>query len=110
MSPTMIGPRVSLAPMSADAAEQLATWLNDLEVALPLGDEAYRIITADGLRASFSASEHDFAVVLEGDGTPTPIGRCLLFAVNLVDRSAMLGVCIGDKRYWNRGLGGEAVE
>ena len=110
MIPKLIGPRVSLAPMSPDAAEQLATWFNDLEVALPVGDEAYQTITADRMRTSLSASEHDFVILTDVAGTPTPIGRCLLFAVNHVDRHAMLGICIGDKSHWNRGLGGEAVE
>lgn len=110
MIPKLIGPRVSLAPMSADVADVMTTWFNDLDVALPAGDEAYRTITADRMRTSLATSEHDFVILVTVDGVPTPIGRCLLFAVDMVDRHAMLGICIGDKQQWNRGLGGEAVE
>jgi RimJ/RimL family protein N-acetyltransferase len=37
------------------------------------------------------------------------IGRCLLFSVDRVNRSAMLGIVIGEKRCWNQGYGQEAL-
>ena len=103
----LVGPAVSLAPETVEHAETMAEWLNDLEVAVPLGDEAWRLVTPEGIRRSAAGSEHAFMIVAnDGD---VPIGRCQLFNVNLVDRNAMLGIVIGDRRYWNRGLGGEAV-
>ena len=50
---------------------------------------------------------HVFTIVaLEGD---EPIGRCLLFNIDQVNRHAMLGIFIGEKRYWGQGFGQEAV-
>ena len=104
----LVGKRVSLAPVVPEHAEQFATWLNDLEVTVPLGDEAWRTITPGEIRAGIPGSQHTFAIVAnDGD---TVIGRCLLFAVNQIDRTAMLGIFIGDRDHWNRGLGTEAVE
>ena len=42
--------------------------------------------------------------------TNTVIGRCMLFAIDQVDRAAKLGIAIGDKRYWDKGYGQEATE
>jgi RimJ/RimL family protein N-acetyltransferase len=36
------------------------------------------------------------------------IGRCLLFDIDYVNRKAMLGILIGEKRYWDKGYGQEA--
>ncbi|MBN1174948.1 MAG: GNAT family N-acetyltransferase [Micromonosporaceae bacterium] len=106
----LIGTRISLAPMTSEYADLLATWFNDLEVAIPTGDEAWQTITPDGMRERLASSQHDFLIVAHDEAGDTPIGRCLLFAVNHIDRTAMLGICLGDKRHWNRGLGGEAIE
>lgn len=103
----LAGPRVSLAPVSPEHADALAEWLNDLDVTIPLGDEAWQLITPAGLRESIGSVQHDFAIIDNTDDTV--IGRCRLFGVNHIDRNAMLGVFIGDKRRWNHGLGGEAV-
>lgn len=44
------------------------------------------------------------------NGTDRAIGRCLLFNVDRVNRSAMAGIFIGEKDCWNKGCGGEALE
>lgn len=104
----LVGRRVSLSPVTVDHVDLLAEWLNDLEVVIPLGDEAWRSVTVTNTRAAAADCQHSF-IIFANDGE-VPIGRCLLFSVNHVDRSANLGIFIGDKGYWNRGLGGEAVE
>lgn len=102
-----VGPRVSLAPVTVGDADLAARWLNDLEVAVPLGDEAWQTITPES-QAAVAGSDHVFTVIAnDGD---VPIGRCLLYGVNQVDRNANVGIFIGDKQYWNQGLGGETLE
>jgi RimJ/RimL family protein N-acetyltransferase len=54
-----------------------------------------------------SRGEHVFTIVERQSGCA--IGRCVLFAVDTVNRSAMLGIFIGEKSYWGMGYGQEAV-
>jgi RimJ/RimL family protein N-acetyltransferase len=107
----MVGERCYLSPCAPEDAEKWAKWDNDLEVALPLGDEAYtplplqksEEIVADVIRGQ----DHVFGIVdLETDEL---IGRCMLFDLDWVNRRAMLGIVIGEKACWGQGYGQEAV-
>lgn len=100
-----------LSPCSVDDADTWAQWDNDLEVTIPLGDEAYTPMPLDKVRESLADSikrqSHLFAVVDEQ--TDTMIGRCMLFDLDQVNQTAMLGICIGEKAYWGKGYGQDAV-
>ncbi len=99
-----------LSPPDASDAELWTRWLNDLDVALPLGDEAYSTITLDAARddiGRIGAHDHVFTIVEQT--TDRPVGRCLLFAVNQVDRTAMAGIFIGEADARGRGIGTEAM-
>ena len=107
----LIGHKCYLSPCAPEDAEAWARWDNDLEVSLPLGDEAYtpfplpksQEVVADVIRGQ----HHVFSIVdLETDAL---IGRCMLFDLDLVNRKAMLGIVIGEKAYWGQGYGQEAV-
>jgi RimJ/RimL family protein N-acetyltransferase len=92
-------------------AAQWTKWLNDLEVTIPLGDEAYVPYSLEraqqDLGSVLAKQEHVFTIV--DLATDTSIGRCLLFMVDYVNRSAMLGIVIGAKDHWNQGYGQDAV-
>jgi RimJ/RimL family protein N-acetyltransferase len=108
----LVGKKCYLSPCSVDDAEKWAEWFNDLAVSLPLGDEAYTLSTADSERAAISDiiknKAHIFSIVdLE---TNLSIGRCLLFNIDSINRSAMFGIFIGEKSYWGKGYGHEATQ
>jgi RimJ/RimL family protein N-acetyltransferase len=107
----LVGIKCYLSPCAPEDAQSWARWDNDLEVTLPLGDEAYTLfplqkseqIVADVIRGQ----HHVFGIVdLETDKL---IGRCMLFDLDWVNRKAMLGIVIGEKAYWGQGYGQEAV-
>jgi RimJ/RimL family protein N-acetyltransferase len=105
------GEKCYLSPLQAADAVEWAAWFNDLDVTLPLGDEAYsttgfEVHQEDVLQIMRERSPVFSIVRLDTDEL---IGRCLLFGVNQVDRSAMLGILIGDKSCWNQGYGSEAL-
>lgn len=107
----VVGDRCYLSPIQVEDADKWAEWLNDLDVSLPLGDEAYTSLPLDRLREYASQvirhDEHVFTIVdLETD---RPLGRCLLFNVDLVNRNAMMGLLIGEKAYWGQGYGQDAT-
>ncbi len=108
----MVGEKCYLSPPQMQDAGKYAEWLNDLDVTIPLGDEAYTPVTLEGMQADIIAvgERHDHLFTIVDCATNAPIGRCLLFNVDLVNGCAMLGIFIGDKSFWNRGYGQEATE
>lgn len=107
----LVGEKCYLSPCTMEDAEQWAQWDNDLEVALPLGDEAYTPFplakSKEVLAGVLCRQDHVFGIVdLETDDL---IGRGMLFDLDLVNRKAMLGIVIGEKAYWGQGYGQEAV-
>lgn len=104
------GERVYLSPIQPGDAEAWARWMNDLSVTLPLGDEAYTPGALEKMQeAALDAirrQEYVFSIV--ECTTNRLVGRCLLFSVDLVNRSAMLGILIGETDCWDRGYGSEA--
>lgn len=100
-----------LSPCSGEDGELWARWMNDLDVSLPLGDEAYMTVGLERMQEDvqqiIARGEHVFTIVERQSGCA--IGRCLLFALDMVNRSAMLGIFIGEKSYWGMGYGQEAT-
>jgi RimJ/RimL family protein N-acetyltransferase len=107
----LTGNSVFLAPIAPEDADLWATWLNDLEVALPLGDEAYGLFTAEDQARDIAdiIAHHDHAFTIVERASGRPIGRCLLFGLNKTDRSTEVGIFIGDKGSWGKGYGTEAM-
>jgi RimJ/RimL family protein N-acetyltransferase len=107
----LTGESVYLAPVAPADAELWAAWLNDLEVALPLGDEAYGLFTAEDQARDIAdiMARHDHVFTVVERATDRPIGRCLLFGLNKTDRATEAGVFIGEKDCWGKGYGTEAM-
>ncbi len=107
----LAGVKCYLSPCRLEDAERWAEWFNDLEVTIPLGDEAYTLTSLEGeqeaIRDILKSNSHVFSIIdLE---TEQAIGRCMFFNVDSVNRTAMLGIVIGEKICWDQGYGQEAV-
>jgi RimJ/RimL family protein N-acetyltransferase len=107
----LVGAKCYLSPCALEDAEKWTEWFNDLEVALPLGDEAYVPLSllksqAD-VKDTIDRQQHVFSIV--DNEKDELIGRCMLFDIDWVNRKAMLGIVIGEKAYWGRGYGQDAV-
>ena len=107
----LAGEKCYLSPCRLEDAEHWAKWFNDLEVTIPLGDEAYTPTSLEGeqeaVRDILKNNRHIFSIIdLETDQT---IGRCMFFNIDAINRSAMLGIVIGEKGHWDQGYGQEAI-
>ncbi|MHA1243926.1 MAG: GNAT family N-acetyltransferase [Candidatus Heimdallarchaeota archaeon] len=107
----IIGEKCYLSPISEEDAEKWAEWFTDLEVTIPLGDEAYTPTSVSNEKNTINnllkSGAHVFSIVdLKSDEL---IGRCMLFGVNTIDRAAKLGIVIGEKSYWSKGYGQDAM-
>jgi RimJ/RimL family protein N-acetyltransferase len=108
----LVSEKCYLSPCRLEDADRWAEWFNDLEVTLPLGDEAYTPSSLESeqeaIRDIHRNRSHVFSIV--DTETDQLVGRCLLFSVDPVNRSAMLGIVIGEKSRWDQGYGQEAVK
>ena len=105
----VVGERCYLSPIDPADAPAFTAWLNDAEVAAGV-KFMRRVVNVeqerDGL-ARLAAEPYTFAIVaLDGDEL---LGSCGIGDVSAVDRTGELGIMIGNKEFWNRGLGTEAV-
>jgi RimJ/RimL family protein N-acetyltransferase len=107
----MVGEKCYLSPLSMEDAEPFTRWENDLAVALPLGDEAFVPVSLEKSQEQVveAIRNHSHVFGILDLATDQLIGRCMLFSLDLVNRSAMMGMMIGEKEYWDHGYGQEAT-
>jgi RimJ/RimL family protein N-acetyltransferase len=109
--PKLSGERVFLSPIAPEDAEHWAVWLNDPEVTIPLGDEAYIAYGIEraqqDVHETLARQANAFTIVEKESGRG--VGRCGLFSINPVDRNAMVGIFIGEKGSRGKGYGQEAM-
>jgi RimJ/RimL family protein N-acetyltransferase len=107
----LIGSLVSLSPIGPECADKWFEWLNDLDVALPLGDEAWQAITLENQKRAVESIEGGGNVVFSivENASEALVGRCILFGINRVDGRGTVGIFLGDKTSWGKGYGEEAM-
>lgn len=106
----LIGDKVYLSPRNPDDYEIFTKWMNDLEVTKGL-TSSHRIFTFTDekkyLSMDSNQSESHFMIVdNESDKT---IGSTALMDIDYINRTATLGVFIGDKDFWGKGYGSDAI-
>lgn len=109
----LIGDRIYLSPRGASPAELelFSAWMNDTEVTDYIG-RTQQLVTFEGEEAFLKDSAMDsknrhFTILTLGEDKM--IGTVSLEKFNWVDRSAILGIFIGDKDYRSNGYGTEAI-
>jgi len=105
------GERIGLRHPQKESIDSYLAWMNDLDVlqyllrVRPMGREE-----EEEWFANLSKRPDDLVfeiVPLEGG---LPIGSCGLHRISSSNRSAELGIVIGDKSLWGKGYGREAME
>jgi len=104
----LTGTKVYLAPINPEDAAKYTEWLNDFEVtkyltlaSMPLSLEKEREVL------SRLATEHNYAIV--DAATDELVGNAGLMDLDCVNRTAEVGIFLGDKTKWNKGFGTEAL-
>jgi RimJ/RimL family protein N-acetyltransferase len=118
----VFGERIRFRAVEQDDLPTFVNWINDPEVRQGIGiylpyamaDEEEWFETM----RKRSANEHNFAIEVRppggqaseaGMGSWKMIGSCGFFNLDHRNRSTEFGIMIGDKNYWNKGYGTEAV-
>jgi RimJ/RimL family protein N-acetyltransferase len=104
------GDLVTLRAMTPADYPRMTEFKNDVEVELLGGGRPPRPVTLATVSEMFDGIAKDkdaLNFAIEADGTI--IGDCGLFHVDQWARTAEIGIGIGDRAYWGRGYGREAV-
>jgi RimJ/RimL family protein N-acetyltransferase len=108
----LTGQKVILRAMRRDDLERLCQFNNDVEVELAGGGDPPAPQSLERLQAEFGAKAGrggrdgtNFAIEAEGQF----IGHCGLFQFDEVAHTCALGITIGDRAYWGRGYGRDAL-
>lgn len=108
----LYGEKVTLRGVRRDDLLRLWEFNNDVEVELAGGGDppmpqALERLQADFDRDASKGGRDNTWFAIEAD--TKFIGQCGLFNINETARTCELGITIGDKAYWGRGYGREAV-
>lgn len=105
----LVGERIYLSPRNSEDVEKFTEWLNDFETTDYLGRSGM-LTTLEGEKKYLeenSSPEATFVIVtLEEDKM---IGTVSLERINTINRTATLGIFIGDKEHRSQGYGTEAI-
>ena len=104
----LVGKKCYLSPIDLNDAVKFTEWLNDMEilVTFQLYDSVICLEKEKALLDTLS-KEHNYSIVdLE---TNELIGSCGFLDVDHVNQTAEADLFIGNKNYWNKGYGTEAL-
>jgi len=106
------GQKVRLRAIEREDIPHFVRWFNDPEVTRHLA--AYMPMSRAAEEKWFERQLEDKNSVILGieatDGDkPVLIGNIGLHRINWKDRQAVLGIVIGEKDYWNKGYGTDAI-
>ena len=91
-----------------DYAWQTDPELSELDAALPLTISYQQYLSEYAFELAYpSSSRHEFSIeTLSGQH----IGNCVYYNVNHSESKAEMGIMIGNRDYWNKAYGVEAIE
>jgi RimJ/RimL family protein N-acetyltransferase len=104
----MTGEKCFLSPIDTNDVEKFTKWLNDLEVTKYLLLYPH-IISIENEKEYLEklSKEHIYSIV-DIDNNEL-IGNCGYGDIDHLNQTAQIGIFIGNKNYWNKGYGTEAL-
>ena len=106
----LLGERIYLSPRNVEDVEIFTEWMNDFYITDYIG-RSYRTVTLQDEKEYLERTDIDkntFAIIdIE---TNEMIGTIGLHSVDNINRTATLGIFIGNKNYWSKGYGAEAIQ
>ncbi len=104
----MTGERCYLSPINVDDYPVYTKWMNDIEVTSGLGNYTHNFALGTEREVLEKLSkDHNYAII--DNIKDEVIGNCGFFRINHHERNAECGIFIGNKEYWNKGYGTEAL-
>lgn len=106
----LVGERIYLSPRNAEDVEIFTEWMNDFFVTDYIGRSS-NTVTLQEEKTFLEKADNDktvFAIIdIEKDEM---IGTVGLHEIDNINRTATLGIFIGNQNYWSKGYGTEAIQ
>jgi len=102
------GKKCYLSPINTNDASKFTEWLNDLEVTenLTLYPNEICLENEKGFLEKL-AKDHNYSII--DINSNELIGNCGFVDIDNINQTAEAGIFIGNKTFWNRGYGTEAL-
>lgn len=106
----IVGEKVYLSPISVDDTEAFLKWINDEEVTVYLTalPDIYSLLKEEDFVEKTAKDNNTFSIV--DKQTDKLIGNCSYFGESFINRTAEIGIMIGEKDYWSKGYGSDALK
>ena len=105
----LIGERIYLSPRNAEDVEIFTEWMNDFYITDYTG-RSHQTMTLQEEKEYLengSKDKNTFAII--DKEKEKIIGSVGLHNIDSINRTATLGILIGDREYWSKGYGTEAI-
>ena len=105
----LVGEKCYLSPIDLNDAEKYTEWLNDLEIITNLGPLYCGILNVEGEKEILKdlSQKHNYSIIdIE---TNELIGNCGFLEIDNLNQIAEIGIFIGNKKFWDKGYGTEAM-
>lgn len=112
MSSIAIGPQIHLRPLErTDLNQEYVGWLNDPEVTrfTETGTFPTTIQDLEKFYADVTGSRNQVIFAIVDSESGKHIGNVKLGPIHWIHRYATLGTLIGNKEFWDKGIGSEAT-
>ena len=110
-NPFIVGDRIYLRPLDMEDADAFVSWLNDTEIRQYLGmiSPMNRLREREYLKDLYKDEKRlNLGIVLKKKDEL--IGGVGLHDISLTHRNTEIGIVIGNKNYWSKGYGTEALK
>jgi RimJ/RimL family protein N-acetyltransferase len=105
----LVGEKCYLSPISIDDVERYTEWINDMEIGQFMTFTSSVMDLEKEKRSLQNLMDRDVVFAIIEKDTNKCIGNCGLHQINNVHRHATFGIFIGEKTFWNQGVGTEAA-
>ena len=105
----LVGEKVYLSPVSVDDWELYDKWNNDFEVINNWGGGTHISPAAAGPESLNGRAKNKNAFTIVDKANDRVIGNCAFNYEDLENRYATIGITIGEKEYWSKGYGSDAL-
>jgi len=105
----IIGDKVYLSPMNSEDYLKYVEWLNNYEIAKGV-NQIINMVSIESEKAWLEkAMSEKYCFAIINKDNDTLLGNISLMKIHEVNRTAELGIFIGDENYLSRGYGSEAI-
>jgi len=103
----MIGKKCYLSPIDLNDAAKFTEWLNDMEIVKHLAVSQTISLESEKEILGKLSKGHNYSII--DIATNELLGNCGYVDLDHLNQTGEVGIFIGNKKYWNKGYGTEAL-